>query len=84
MGVTTLKEAFNSVPISLRGSVLLLKEFNLDTLSVNNYADLKLRRPLGSLGCCCNYVVSDSQGVHVYFWSRIVGSVFCQNKIIGP
>jgi len=77
MGVTTLKEAFNSVPISLRGSVLLLKEFNLDTLSVNNYTDLKLRRPLGSLGCCCNYVVSDSQGVHVYFWSRIVGSVFC-------
>ena len=81
MGVTTIKEAFFAVPESQRGSVLLLKEFNLDTLSVNNYTDLELRRFHTTLGCCCNHVVSDPQGLNVYFWSRIVGSPMCNPSI---
>jgi hypothetical protein len=73
LGPVTLLEALNAVPVSERGKTHLLTEVGLTN---GIYPELPRR---DGVGCCCNFVVHDSNLKQVFFYSRIVGAgKFCQ------
>ena len=74
IGCNSLKVAFDSVDVSERGEVRLLRELKLKSPRI--YPDLPRQE---GKGCCCNYVVHDEFEGRVYFFSRIVGSsLYCE------
>jgi hypothetical protein len=68
MGPSTMKWAFDLVPISERGETVFLEEtpFRRDLV-----ASLERQE---AIGCCCDWGVRDPKTKQQFFYSRIVGS----------
>jgi hypothetical protein len=68
MGPSTLKWAFDLVPISERGETVFLEE---TTFRRDQVESLERQE---AVGCCCDLGVRDPKTKQQFFYSRIVGA----------